>query len=200
MKNRWKMKKRLSDFFAHYNKQYGPEPLDHISSVLQKETPGAIDENSNEICRCRMAEIEGWEKEVYQRQKKKMKKNVTFDELEGGAIRTDTRRFESAAPPREDFTTVMRGAEISQFEGDSGSYYTTALDMIPRNLYPMFQYETLFQGNNPSLMKNSLVKGLSGYGAHRDPPHVQKATVHSLKAYPKLLHAYLNSRNLILSS
>lgn len=125
-------------------------------------------------------------------------KSVSFDELEGGAIRTDTRVFESAAPVREDYTTVMRGAEISEFQGDSGAYFSTALDMIPRNIYPMFQYESLLQGSNPVFMKNQLLRQLSGYGAHRDPPHVQKAVVHSLKPYPKLLHAYLNSRNLFL--
>ena len=90
----------------------------------------------------------------------------------------------------------MRGAEISQFQGSA--YFTTALDMIPRNLYPMFQYESSLQGRNPVFMKNQLLKQLSGYGAHKDPPHVQKAVVHSLKPYPKLLHAYLNSINLLL--
>ena len=123
-----------------------------------------------------------------------MKKSVTFDELEGGAIRTDTKTFESASPAREDYTTVMRGAEFSQFEGDNNN----AFDMIPKNIYPMFQYEASLQGNNPAFVKNKLLQGVSGFGAHKDPPHIQKAIVHSLKKYPKLLHAYMNSRNLIL--
>jgi len=127
-----------------------------------------------------------------------MTKSVRFDELEGGAIRTDTKRFESAAPAREDYTTVMRGAEFSEFEGDRFSFYNTAFDMIPKNMYPMFQYEQSLQGNNPAFVKNTLLKGVSGFGAHKDPAHIQKAIVHSLKKYPKLLHAYLNSRNLML--
>ena len=127
-----------------------------------------------------------------------MKKSVTFDELEGGAIRTDTKTFESSAPAREDYTTVMRGAEFSQFEGDRYSFYNNAFDMIPKNIYPMFQYEASLQANNPVFVKNALLKGVSGFGAHKDPPHIQKAIVHSLKKYPKLLHACMNSRNLIL--
>ena len=117
--------------------------------------------------------------------------------MEGGAIRNPD--YRSAAPAREDFTTVMRGAEISQFEGDRTAYFSTALDMIPRNLYPMFQYDSLLRANNPEYMMDVLLQGVSGYGAHRDPTHIQQAVVHSLKRYPKLLHAYLNSRNLILA-
>ena len=118
--------------------------------------------------------------------------------MEGGAIRTDTRVFESAAPIQEDYTTVMRGADIMQFEGDSSAYFTTAFDMIPKNMYPMFQYESLMQSENPEFVKNALLKGLSDFGSHRDPSHIQKAVVHSLKKYPHLLHMYLNSKNLIL--
>ena len=124
-------------------------------------------------------------------------KKVKFDELEGGAIRTDTRMFENVHPT-EDYTTVMRGAEISQFEGDKTAYFTSAFDMIPKNMYPLFQYDSLMQGQNPAFTKNILKKGVSGYGAHRDPGHIQKAVVHSLKAYPRLLHVYLNSASLIL--
>ena len=54
----------------------------------------------------------------------------------------------------------------------------------------MFQYEASLQGNNPAFVKNALLQGLSGFGA-------QKAIVHSLKKYPKLLHAYLHSRNVL---
>ena len=91
----------------------------------------------------------------------------------------------------------MRGAEFSQFEGDSYSFYNNAFDMIPKNIYPMFQYEASLQGNNPAFVKNALLQGLSGFGAHKDAPHIQKAIVHSLKKYPKLLHAYLHSRNVL---
>ena len=94
----------------------------------------------------------------------------------------------------EDYTTVMRGAEISQFEGDQTAYFTTAFDMIPKNMYPMFQYESLRQSEDPERVKNALLQGLSGFGAHNDPSHIQKAVVHSLKPYPRLLHMYLNSR------
>ena len=125
---------------------------------------------------------------------------MSFDELEGGAIRTDTRYYENA-PPREDYTTVLRGAEISKFEGGNPSaYFNSAFDMIPKNLYPMFQYDTLMQAEDPSLLKSVLLKSLSGFGAHRDASHIQKAVVHSLKKYPKLLHMYLNSRNLIMAT
>ena len=127
-----------------------------------------------------------------------MKKNVSFDELEGGAIRADTKYFESAFPATEDYTTVMQGAEISKFEGDPDAFFRGAFDMIPRNLQPLFQYDYLLQFENPTFLKNVLLKGLSGFGSHRDPPHIQKAVVHSLKQHPKLLHMYLNSRNLIL--
>ena len=127
-----------------------------------------------------------------------MKKNVTWDELEGGAIRSDTRRFDSAAPSREDYTTVMRGAEISQFQGDPAMYYRSAFDMIPKNIQPLFQYNVLMEGENPLYVKNALLRGLSGFGSHRDAHHIQKAVAHSLKAFPKLLHIYLNSSNLIM--
>jgi len=91
----------------------------------------------------------------------------------------------------------MRGAEISQFEGDRTAYFTTAFDMIPKNMYPMFQYESLMHSEDPVAVKDMLVKGLSGFGAHKDPPHIQKAVVHSLKQFPRLLHMYLNSNSLI---
>ena len=132
------------------------------------------------------------------RKKKVKNKSVSFDELEGGAIRADTRVFESSAPAREDYRQVMRGAEVSTFEGDRLQYFHDALDMIPKNMYPMFQYEASLQGENPSLVKNALLKGLSGYGSHKDSSQIQKAVVHSLKHYPKLLQMYLNSKNLIM--
>ena len=132
-------------------------------------------------------------------QKKKVK-NVSFDEYEGGAIRSDTRVFESSAPARENYTTVLRGAEISKFQGNRSAYFNSAFDMIPTNIYPMFQYESVMQAEDPALMRNALLRGLSGFGAHRDPSHIQKAVVHSLKQYPKILHMYLNSRNLIMAT
>ena len=122
---------------------------------------------------------------------------MDFDELEGGAIRTDTRVFESAAPVREDFTTVMRGAEFSQFEGDRAAYFNSALDMIPKNLYPMFVYDQAMQSENPVFVKNAMLKGLSGFGSHRDSSQIQTAVVHTLKQYPKILHMYLNSNTLV---
>jgi len=125
------------------------------------------------------------------------KKSVSFDDLEGGAIRSDTPWFESAGPAREDYTTVMRGAEISQFEGHRARYFNSAFDMIPKNLYPLFMYDQVMQGENPAFVRDALLKGVSGYGAHKDENHIQKAVVHSLKKYPKLLHIYLNSRTLI---
>ena len=70
--------------------------------------------------------------------------------------------------------------------------------MIPKNLYPHFVYDNAMQSENPAFVKDVLLKGLSGHGAERDPSHVQKAVVHSLKHYPKLLHVYLHSRNLIM--
>lgn len=126
-------------------------------------------------------------------------KSVSFDEMEGGAIRTSTRVFESGYPPVEDYTTVMRGAEVSQFQGDRSAYFNSAFDMNPRNLYPMFQYESIMQGEDPNLVKTELLSGLSGYGAHKDPAHIQKAVVHSLKHYPKLLQMYLHSKNLLMT-
>ena len=127
------------------------------------------------------------------------KKQVTFDELEGGAIRADTRAYESA-PAGPDYTTVMRGAEFSQFEASPSPFYNDALNMIPKNLTPMFVYDQYAQGQNPTLVKDALLKGLSGYGAHKDSSQIQKAVVHSLKQYPKLLHMYLNSKNLLTAS
>ena len=126
------------------------------------------------------------------------KKKVTFDELEGGAIRTDTRVFESAKPSGEDYSTVMRGAEIDEFEGDQTAFFYSAFDMIPKNIYPLFMYDNAMQGRNPAFIKDALLKGVSGHGAHKDPSHIQKAVAHSLKAYPHLLHMYLNAKNLIL--
>ena len=128
-----------------------------------------------------------------------MKKNsVSFDELEGGAIRADTRVFESAAPVREDYTTVMRNPELYQFEGDPAMHYGKAFDMIPKNLYPMFMYENQFRAQNHIYRKDEILAQVSGHGVHKDANHIQKAVVHSLKQYPKLLHMYLNHSNLIL--
>ena len=120
-----------------------------------------------------------------------------MDELKGGAINTAT-LFESAAPTGADYSTVMQDAQISQYEGDSGAFFRSAFDMIPRNIYPMWQYNASMQSENPVFVKDALLKGLSGHGAHKDKAHVQTAVAHSLKAYPKLLHMYLNSKNLIL--
>ena len=124
---------------------------------------------------------------------------MSFDEYEGGAIRSDTRVFESSAPARENYTTVLRGAEISKFQGNRSAYFNSAFDMIPTNIYPMFQYESVMQAEDPALMRDALLKGLSGFGAHRDPSHIQKAVVHSLKHYPKLLQMYLHSKNLLMT-
>ena len=166
-----------------------------IPEGVPQKTPVSQYEAGDEGCFQRIQEGPCCFQSERRPQKKKVSKKVTFDDLEGGAIRNPD--YRSAAPAREDFTTVMRGAEISQFEGNRTAYFSTALDMIPKNLYPMSQYDSLLQGSNPAYMKDVLKQGLSGYGAHRDPVHIQQAVVHSLKKYPKLLHAYLNSRNLI---
>ena len=125
-------------------------------------------------------------------------KKVSFDEEVGGAIRADTKRYEveTALP---DYTTVLRGAEISQFEGSPSPFYNNALNMIPKNIYPMFMYDQARQGENPAFVKDALLKGVSGFGAHKDSSQIQKAVVHSLKQYPKLLHMYLNSKNLLMA-
>ena len=125
------------------------------------------------------------------------KKQVSFDELEGGAIRSDTRAFESAAPSAPNYTSVMRGAEFSQFESSPSLFYNDALNTIPKNLIPLFVYDQASQGQNPALVRDALLRGVSGFGAHKDTSQIQKAVVHSLKQYPKLLHMYLNSKNLI---
>jgi len=129
-----------------------------------------------------------------------MSKSDSFDELEGGAIGPNTWAYESAAavqtPGHVDYTTVMRGAEISQFEGSPSPFYNDALNMIPKNITPMFVYDQAAQGQNPVFVKDALLKGLSGFGAHKDSSQIQKAVVHSLKHYPKLLHMYLNSKKI----
>ena len=146
-----------------------------------------------------MASQKGVGQEEGKRQKKKMKKkSVSFDDLEGGAIRKDTRVLESAPPAREDFTTVMRGAEVDSYEGDKTSFFYSAFDMIPKNLTPMFVYDQAMQARNPAFLKNAILRGVSGHGSHKDPSHIQKAVVHTLKRFPKLLHVYLNSNNLIV--
>jgi len=126
------------------------------------------------------------------------KKSVSFDELEGGAIRADTRVFESAAPAQEDFTTVMRNSELYKFEGDPSMHYRAAFDMIPKNIYPMFMYDHELRARAHIYPKDAILAEASGHGAHKDANHIQKAVVHSLKQYPKLLHMYLNNPNLIL--
>lgn len=126
------------------------------------------------------------------------KKSVSFDELEGGAIRADTQIYESAAPAREDFTTVMRGAEALQFEGTPAQHYRAAFDMIPKNIYPMFMYNQVQEARDNIYPRDDILRQASGHGIHKDENHIQKAVVHSLQKYPKLLHMYLNSSNLIL--
>ena len=126
------------------------------------------------------------------------KKSVSFDELEGGAIRADTRVFESAAPAQEDFTTVMRNPELYQFEGDPAMHYREAFDMIPKNIYPMFMYDHQLRAQDHIYPKDAILAEASGHGVHKDANHIQKAVVHSLKQYPKLLNMYLNHSNLIL--
>ena len=69
-----------------------------------------------------------------------MSKSVTFDELEGGAIRPDTRVYESA-PPGPDYTTVMSGAEFSQFASSPSPFYNDALNTLPKNFIPMSVYD-----------------------------------------------------------
>ena len=134
-----------------------------------------------------------------------MKKSVSFDDMEGGAI-TSSKSFETGVPVTdfrnirtEGFRTVIDD-EYSSFERPENRYdhYYNALNMNPRNIFPMFQYESSMQGENPAFVKNILLKGLSGFGSHKDPPHIQKAVVHSLKAYPHLLRMYLNSSQLIM--
>lgn len=115
-----------------------------------------------------------------------------YDELEGGAI-SSAKQLESAYPTTPDYTTVMPAATISQGEGARSSFYSEALNMIPKNMYPMWQYSSLLEASRPEFVKNTLLKGLSGRGAKHDDHHIRKATVHSLKKYPQLLRAYLNS-------
>ena len=121
------------------------------------------------------------------------KKKVSFGDYTGGAISKTTRVLESAAPSREDYTTVMRGAAISKYSTDSGAFYRSAFDMNYTNQIPYFVYEQLYQGEKEGSVKQALKKGLSGYGASRDPPHIQKAVHHSLKEHPRILQVYTNS-------
>lgn len=130
-------------------------------------------------------------------------KSVSFDDEVGGAISTpisvEAGPAETAfrSIPRDDFRIiedeVYRSGNPNQYD-----HYYNALNMNPRNMFPMFQYLPSSEGQNPSYTKDVLLRGLSGYGSHKDPIHIQSAVVHSLKKYPHLLRMYMNSANLII--
>ena len=92
----------------------------------------------------------------------------------------------------------MRGAESQQFEGAPAEHYRAAFDMIPKNIYPMFMYNHMHEARDHVYPLDEILKQASGHGVHKDANHIQKAVVHSLQQYPKLLHMYLNSKNLIM--
>ena len=66
--------------------------------------------------------------------------------------------------------------------------------MIPKNLVPYFAYEPVLAASKEVFAKNILLKGLSGRGAHRDEPHIQRAVYHSLKEHPEVLQMYLTGK------
>ena len=131
------------------------------------------------------------------------KKSVRFDEEVGGAISTPTAveagpaKTAFASLPRDDFRIIEDDVYSSE-NPNQYEYFYDALNMNPRNMFPMFQYLPSSEGQNPSYTKDVLLRGLSGYGSHKDPMHIQAAVVHSLKKYPHLLRMYMNSANLII--
>ena len=88
----------------------------------------------------------------------------------------------------------MRGASVSEFQGDPTLYYRSALDMIPKNLVPMFAYAPLLEAKSEVFAKDTLLKGLSGRGQDSDPSHIQAGIHSSLKEHPEILNIYIRGK------
>lgn len=72
-------------------------------------------------------------------------------------------------------------------------YLHGAVDMQPRNQLAFFQYLPSFEGENEHDLHQNILGLVSGGGASKDHPRVQKTVYESLKHHPRLAAAYLNA-------
>ena len=130
---------------------------------------------------------------------KVVKKTKAVDKAISTPMKFETRPAQTSFTLQRDENFRDTVYDDSYSFGDSSSHYShfyNALDMNPRNMFPYSQYESSMSAEDPSLIQNVLLKGLSGHGSHKDSLPIQRAVIHSLKKYPPLLRMYLNSAQL----
>ena len=167
--------------------------MDSISPGVSPQTPKTQHETSNEK-RCSRVEED---QKNYFNQKKMTKKKVSFDDEVGGAI-SSAQGIESGAPAvmqMPDFRNIVDDFREELFRGsqqERTDVFKDALNMNYQNMVPGYMMDTLYEREDPILIKDAMLQGITGT-PHQDPHDIQKAVIHSLKRFPRLLQAYLKN-------
>ena len=111
----------------------------------------------------------------------------------GGAIRPDV-KLREAVSTKPDFRTVMRDSAVLESTTSPYLVNADALNMIPSNMMPFFQYEPAMQAQREIDTYNVLAGSLSGHGAHRDNHKHVRAVIETLKHHPTILNMYLKAK------
>ena len=107
----------------------------------------------------------------------------------GGSINDDVRKMDLYTPAL-DHKTILRQAAFVQGQPPK-SFLAETIDFIPRNHIGFYQYHPVY--TSEEALHNSLIQSVTGHGARRDHPVVQRSVYESLKHEPKLLQAYLHA-------
>jgi hypothetical protein len=111
----------------------------------------------------------------------------------GGAIKGVRKiKTETITP---DYSTILKHAGIVEYSRPPSDFLKSkAPDMIPKNQYAYFQHTALYHREPELDYHKTLVRSVSGHGAKKDHPIVQKGVIESLKHKPVLLQMYLTGR------
>ena len=115
------------------------------------------------------------------------------EELLGGAIRPDV-KLRDAVSTKPDFRAVMQNAAVLESRTSPYLVNASALNMIPSNQLPFFQYMPAMEGQRELDTYNVLAGALSGHGAHRDTHKHVRAVIETLKHHPTILNMYLRAK------
>ena len=115
-----------------------------------------------------------------------------MESLLGGAIETKQVRFKDVQPrgPPPIYENAMREAAYISGGPAVQSFMYGVVDYRPRNEIGFNQYAHHYEKHPEEYLHNSVLQLVSGHGARKDHPRIQRLFHESFKQYPEIMDLY----------
>ena len=123
--------------------------------------------------------------------KKKIKKVDKADALLGGAIETKKVRFQDVESRKPDvYDRAMRHASYISGGPVLEGFMHGVVDFRPRNVIGYDQYAHFYEKHPEEYLHQSAMQLVSGSGAQKDHPRIQRLFHESFKQMPEIMNLY----------